>query len=363
MGMEGVFWVCVCVTSYTYLGYPLLLAAWAWLAPNPPDKAELGGRNWPSLSIILAARNEADHLHSRLCNLLGLDYMGPREIIVVSDGSTDATSAILDSFRGMVKAIELPSGGKPLALNKGVEAATGDVLVFTDARQHFDQDALLQLAANFADPEVGAVTGELMLDDHATASTIGDGVGLYWRYEKWLRRNESAVWSTLGATGAIYALRRALWRPLPASTLLDDVLAPMRAVLSGYRIVFEERARAHDRPSPDAAAESRRKTRTLAGNYQILLQEPRLLLPVANPVWLQYVSHKIGRLLVPWALVGTLVSSAALAPASWFFFVVVLAQAGFYGLAIVGGYLDARGRKDKEVREHLSAVLDTKGAR
>src|SRR5262249_21769972 len=125
-------------------------------------------------------------------------------------------------------------------------------------------------------------------------STIADGVGLYWRYEKAIRRAESAVGSTLGATGAIYAMRRALWTPLPLDTILDDVLAPMRAVLAGYRVVFNDRARAFDRTAPDADAEARRKIRTLAGNYQILRLEPRLLLPWRNPVWFQYVSHKIG---------------------------------------------------------------------
>src|SRR5262249_27691367 len=156
----------------------------------------------------------------------------------------------------------------------------------------------------------------LVLDceEALTDTEAGEGIGLYWTYEKWLRRNESRVWSTLGATGAIYALRRRCWRPLPPATLLDDVLAPMPAVLAGCRIVFDERAIAFDRASADAAAEARRKRRTLAGNYQILAQEPRLLVPLVNPVWLQYVSHKVGRLIVPWALVALAVSSTALVP-------------------------------------------------
>jgi poly-beta-1,6-N-acetyl-D-glucosamine synthase len=200
---------------------------------------------------------------------------------------------------------------------------------------------------NFTDPRVGGATGELVLDceDSRTAdSSVGDGIGLYWRYEKWLRRNESRVWSTLGATGAIYALRRSLWQPLPADALLDDVLAPMRAVLTGHRIVFEENAVAYDRASSDAAAESRRKRRTLAGNYQILLQEPRLLVPFANPVWLQYVSHKVGRLVVPWALLGLFVSSAALAPEHYFYGVALALQIVFYGFAAAGAMFQARER-------------------
>ena len=151
-----------------------------------------------------------------------------------------------------------------------------------------------------------------------------------------MRRNESRVWSTLGATGAIYALRRACWTPLPAGTLLDDVLEPMRAVLNGCRIVFEERAIAYDRASVDAAAESRRKTRTLAGNYQILAQEPRLLLPFVNPVWLQYVSHKIGRLVVPWALVALFVVEPRAGARQQPLRGAALAQGVFYGLALAG---------------------------
>jgi hypothetical protein len=191
-------------------------------------------------------------------------------------------------------------------------------------------------------------------------STIGDGVGLYWKYEKWLRRHESLIRSTLGATGAIYALRRELWQPLPAATLLDDVLAPMRAVLGGSRIVFDDRARAYDRTSPDGSTEARRKIRTLAGNYQILALEPRLLIPFVNPVWVQYLSHKVGRLLVPWALLSALVASAALAADGWFYTVALCLQLAFYGLAVVGGWIESRERQsapDRVRRDEIPVVL------
>jgi cellulose synthase/poly-beta-1,6-N-acetylglucosamine synthase-like glycosyltransferase len=340
--MESLFWVSAAVVLYVYAGYPLLLAVWARLAGSPPRRRTAGApRRWPSVSIIVAARNEAVRLPSRVANLLTIPYPGPREIVVVSDGSTDHTTSALAPFEGQVRLIALAPGGKPRAVNAGVAASTGEILVFADARQQFDERALVELVAAFDDENVGGVTGELILDceNGDGSSSIGEGVGLYWRYEKWLRRNESLVRSTLGATGAVYALRRHLWKPLPPETLLDDVLAPMRAVLAGRRIVFEERARAFDRAAPDAAAEWRRKTRTLAGNYQVLLLEPRLLLPFVNPVWVQYLSHKVGRLVVPWALVAALTTSAALATASWLYATAFVLQLCFYGLAAVGGWL------------------------
>src|SRR5687767_5173283 len=302
--METLFWIAVLLVAYVYAGYPLLLALWSRAARRPVRPHASNERSWPAVSVVVAARNEASRLSARITNLLEQTYPRPLEVIVVSDGSTDGTRQALATFGSRIRFMELPRGGKPVALNAGVAAASGEIVVFADARQRFAPDAIASLVANFADPQVGAVTGELILDCEEDSAppretTIGGGVGLYWKYEKWLRRHESRVWSTLGATGAIYAMRRSLWEPLPAGTLLDDVLAPMRAVLAGQRIVFDERARAFDRVAESSEAESRRKVRTLAGNYQILRLEPRLLLPFVNPVWAQYASHKIGRLLVP----------------------------------------------------------------
>jgi biofilm PGA synthesis N-glycosyltransferase PgaC len=347
--METVFWTAVLLVGYVYGGYPLLLAAWSTLAGRPARKwsGSLNGYDWPTVSVVVVARNESIRLRDRITNLFEQVYPRALEIIVVSDGSTDSTRSVLAPFGERLRLVELPPRGKPVALNAGVAAASGEIVVFADARQRFAPDAVLQLVSNFNDPDVGGVTGELILDCEAEGrveSTIADGVGLYWRYEKWLRRHESRVQSTLGATGAIYALRRALWQPLPAATVLDDVLAPMRVVLNGKRVVFDDRAMAFDRVPDDGAAESRRKTRTLAGNYQILALEPRLLLPYVNPIWVQYASHKIGRLLVPWALLATLVASTALAARGWFYSLALILQLGFYGMAALGAWIDSSGR-------------------
>jgi poly-beta-1,6-N-acetyl-D-glucosamine synthase len=379
--MRVLFWVSAFIVAYVYAGYPVLLAIWAKVfAPlnRRPDAAPRTPE-CPAVSIVLAVRNEAVRLPARIDNLLALDYPAERrQIIVVSDGSTDDTLQVLTRYAGSIDVVAGPPRGKAAALNAGVARATGDILVFADARQMFAPDAVRELVAPFADPSIGGVTGELLLDCESTevqgrragterrrapgdrrardrgperrgvisdrrgrlASTVADGVGLYWRYEKQLRRLESRIGSTLGATGAIYALRRSLYQPLPPGTILDDVLTPMRAVLAGYRIVFSEQAFAFDRAALDADAEQRRKIRTLAGNVQILGLEPRLLIPFVNPVWVQYVSHKLGRLLVPYALLALFVSSVALAGAHPVYSLALAAQCGVYLLAGYGAWLE-----------------------
>jgi cellulose synthase/poly-beta-1,6-N-acetylglucosamine synthase-like glycosyltransferase len=348
--MKAIFWISALFVAYVYAGYPLLLRAWAALArrrreragepqkiPRPPVL-----RPRPRVSIVVAARNEAAALPGRIENLLSLEYPPDRrEIIVVSDGSTDDTAAVLAAYSPDVRGILLPRVGKAVALNAGVRAARHELLVFADARQRFAPDALQRLVTRFADPAVGAVSGELVIDSEwdpaaAEASSVGEGVGLYWRYEKWIRRHESEVSSVVGATGAIYAVRRSLWRPLPPETILDDVLAPMRIVLAGHRVVFEPGALAFDVASPDAATERRRKVRTLAGNYQLVRLEPRLLWPRANPLFVQFLSHKLGRLLVPYALIALLVSNMTLASAGPIYSLALIAQVTFYVLALHG---------------------------
>jgi biofilm PGA synthesis N-glycosyltransferase PgaC len=349
--MRILFWASMLLLAYVYAGYPLLLALWSAVAARPVAKRTCWSKDagpWPSVSVIVAAHNEGPRLSKRISNLLDQKYPGPLEILVGSDGSTDNTRAVLAQYDDRVRLLELPRGGKPMALNASVAAATGEIIVFADARQRWARDAILELVSNFHDPDVGGVTGQLILQSELAPdqfeSTIDEAVGLYWKYEKWLRRHESRVRSTIGTTGAIYALRRSLWQPLPETTLLDDVLAPMRVVLAGWRIVFDETAHAFDRAAPNSAAETKRKTRTLAGNYQILALEPRLLLPFVNPVWIQYASHKLGRLVAPWALIAAFVTSAFLAAEGWPYAVALVVQIGFYGLAALGGWIESGDR-------------------
>lgn len=333
--VEAVFWASFAFVAYVYAGYPLLVAAWSWLAQRPVAKGD-----WqPAVSLVIAAYNERETIAGKIDNCLGLDYPADRlEIVVSLDGSTDGTEEVLEdllgrSARAAVRVVaSRRHEGKAAALNRAVEAARGEVLVFCDARQRIESGAVRELVADLRDPSVGAVTGELMLlddDEHEAA----DGVGLYWRYEKALRAMESRIHSTVGATGALYAIRRELFRPIPESAILDDVIVPMGAVLAGKRTVFEPRARAHDRVCPPEQ-EFKRKVRTLAGNFQLVALMPQLLMPWKNPVFVQFLSHKIGRLLVPHFLLLLLASNLLLREG--FYLVFLVCQCSFYLLAGAG---------------------------
>jgi len=224
------------------------------------------------------------------------------------------------------------SQGKAAGLNDAIQLATGDVLLFTDSRQQIESGALRLLIENFADPDVGAASGELMLGDPTSGET-GKGMGLYWRVEKKVRELESASGSVPGATGAIYCARRSLLMssPLPEGTILDDVLLPMLVVRQGSRVIFDSRARAWDSPDLGEGREFSRKVRTLSGNYQLLQIAPWLL-SSRNAIRFEFVSHKLSRLAVPFALLALLGASMFLP--SPFYRAALVAQIAFYALSL-----------------------------
>jgi poly-beta-1,6-N-acetyl-D-glucosamine synthase len=309
-------------------GYPLLLYLRARFWSSPIRK----GAIFPRVTILLAAHNEEKNLPRKLANLSTLDYPADLlDVVVVSDGSTDGTDKILEEWEGPGhRSIWLPAhSGKAVALNTGMAAATGEVVVFTDARQAIAPEALKSLVANFADPTVGCVSGELMLRENQGAGSA-QGVGLYWRIEKNIRHWEGLSGSTVGATGALYAVRTKLLRPLPGDLILDDVYLPLQVVRQGQRVVFEPEARAWDDFVPTGKQEFRRKLRTLSGNYQLLQLAPWTLTP-SNPLLLEFICHKLLRLLVPFALLSLLVSTFWLREG--FYGIVLVLQLCFYALA------------------------------
>ncbi len=308
--MKTLFWAATGVVFYAYLGYAVWLWIWSRLNPRPV----LRGANEPLVSIVMVVRNEEATLPRKLSNLAALNYPPERlEFVVVSDGSSDRTAEILADTAKDARFHILASPkakGKACRLNEALAAAKGEIAVFMDARQEIEQDAVRLLLENFTDPTVGCVSGELMLGD-AASGEAEKRMGIYWRMEKKIRSLESASGSVVGATGALYAARCSLLAPIPAETILDDVLLPLQVARQGARVIFDGRARAWDDPDLGAEREFRRKVRTLTGNYQLLQIAPWVL-SGANPLRFRFVSHKLLRLVVPFALAVLLVTSAAI---------------------------------------------------
>jgi cellulose synthase/poly-beta-1,6-N-acetylglucosamine synthase-like glycosyltransferase len=319
------------IVLYTYLVYPMLVALIARFRNRSPRRQR--GHREP-VSFVLAAHNEEARIAARIDEFFELMARSgvEGEVIVVSDGSDDATVARAHATgHANLNVIALSENqGKAAALNAGCAAAHNPILIFADSRQTWADDSLDKILENFADPRIGAVSGELILE---TSPGVMAGVGMYWRYEKWLRRNEGRVHSTVGMTGAICAVRRQLRRPIPPGTILDDVYVPMQVVMQGFRVVHDDRSQAFDRLPAKARDEFKRKVRTMAGNFQLAALLPDALLPWRNPILWQFVSHKMMRLLVPWALIGMIITSAMIP--TTLFHMILAAQLAFYcfGLA------------------------------
>lgn len=354
MTAAAIFWVSCGVLAYTLVGYPAVIGLWARLRPRRPRSSD----DTPSIAIVLVVHDEARRIAARLENLLALDYPADRmSILVCSDGSSDATVRLARACadpRVSVLAFERWRG-KPDVLDDAVPAVDAEIVIFADARQRFEPGAARALVAPFGDPQVGAVSGELHLTTSPGASAVASGVGAYWRYEKAIRRAESLVDSSVGATGAIYAIRRSLFQLIPSTTILDDVLIPMTIVRAGYRTVFEPRARAYDDAASTAREEFARKGRTIAGTFELFAREQWLLNPWRNRLWLQTVSHKLLRLLGPLALAAALVSSVVLAGRP-FYRVALAVQLLLYGVALIEHLRRARAVRPGRAAKMLFGV-------
>lgn len=345
--LQIMFWVAALVIGYTYVGYPLLMRAWAQLRGRPHHCKRAN----PSVSVLVVAHNEAPRILRRIENLLELDYEADRlEIVIASDGSSDETVALANTFctAGVQVVAFDEHRGKPAVLNDVVANLRGEIVVLMDVRQSIAKNAIRILVNNFADAGTGAVSGELVLTGgegrEGASDGSMDGVGFYWRYEKFIRLSESRVDSTVGATGALYAIRRELFEPIPADTILDDVLIPMQIVRQGFRVLFESSALASEPVSDSPTAEFRRKVRTIGGNFQLLVHHPWLLNPFANRLWLQTVSHKLFRLLCPACLVLVLVANLMLLDLL-FYQLTFLLQVAFYTAALVAQLAPRASRK------------------
>ena len=296
--------------AYTWIGYPLVIFVLSRVRPMRVRRTP----EWtPSVTACVAVHNGAQHVERKLLSLLSQDYPADKvEVLVYADGCTDDTVEVVTALARRDSRVKLVVGaaraGKPTALNRMLQEASGEVLVMTDVRQPLAAPAFRALVSALGAEEVGCASGNLMLEG-------ATGAGFYWKYENWIRSVEARFRSMVGVTGPIYAVRRVDVAELPADTILDDVWIPMRLRLAGKLLLFVPEAEARD-DAFDDEREFSRKARTLAGNYQLFARLPRLLLPFANPFWFETFSHKVLRLVCPWVLVALpLATTAALAEA------------------------------------------------
>ncbi|MNF38185.1 Poly-beta-1,6-N-acetyl-D-glucosamine synthase [compost metagenome] len=340
-----IFWLCLLLPVYAYLGYPLLLTVAGPFFPRHRP-APLPAQR---VSVVVAAHNEQRNIENKLRNLLAHDYHAASlQIIVASDGSTDQTVALARSFNDpRIEVLDLPRQGKNSVLNAAVSHCTGDILVFTDADVHWIDGTLQRLLAPFADPEVGGTVGNMNIPVPGSGLSLGES--LYRHYEAWLRRVESRTGCTVSADGALQALRRELYQPIPA-LVNDDFFINTCAPVAGKRVIYVDDAKVLDRGVDEADRQFSRRQRVTVGGLISLAARRELLNPLRHGLYaIALISHKLIRRLAPVLLLPLLAANLWLLDEHGFYRLALAAQLLGYACA-VAGLLDVRHRLPKPFR-------------
>lgn len=348
--LQAMFWLSLVVVIYTYVGYPIAIYFLSRWFGRVPKAEECGDDRLPRLSLLIAAYNERGVMAERIENALAMDYPRERlEIVIASDGSNDGTNEIVKRYadRGVRLLAHPHRRGKSVVLNEAMPQLRGEVVLLSDANTMLEPSAGRRLVRWFADSDVGAVCGWLRLVDSRTSHNVD---GVYWRYENFLKRCEGRLGALLGANGAIYAVRRSAYHPIPSNTLVDDLTIPLLARLrSGCRIIYDKQAVAWEETAPDIHAEFRRRARIGAGGFQAISRLWPLLHPRFGWTAFSFLSHKVLRWYSPFLLVIAFVTSLLLANQS-LYFVLFLLQVLFYSAALLGVQVTHQGRVARLLR-------------
>ena len=329
----SIFWGSIFVILYCYVGFPLLLAVRRVLLPSP--KIRLRPNFFPKVSVIIAVYNEANAITKKIATVLASNYPPEQlEIIVASDGSTDGTNEFVTSLDAPeVKLLVLSRMGKNFAINEAVKTTKGEILIFTDADSILDPDSLQHLVAPFSDPEIGGVTGDFR---HINQEIKQHGERAYWNYDRILKRLETVNGSVSGASGALYAIRRSLFQPVP-STVTDDFYSAMQVVSSHRRLIFERLAIAYGVPALSAQAEFKRKVRIITRGLHGVWLMRHLLNPFSYGFFaIQLFTHKLLRRLVAIPLLLLAISAPLLWQAGWLYQAATVLQFAFHATALTG---------------------------
>lgn len=337
------------VICHNYAGYAIIVVLLNKLkGKSETEKMEVPF--YPSVSFIVAAFNEQDCIEAKILNSLGQDYPADKiEFIFVSDGSSDLTATLIAGYP-QIKGLHDPRrAGKPAAMHRGILHATGEILIFSDANTVLNKDAVRNITRHYRFPETGGVAGEKrVLAETADGKQVGEGEGLYWKYESFLKKIDSDFYSVVGAAGELFSVRKDLYEPVPPNAILDDFVISLKVAQQGFRIIYEPAAQASELPSFSIKDEQKRKVRIAAGGFQSIVMLRGLLAFWKHPrLSFLYISHRVLRwAATPFCLVIALVSNIALVLVSEhkLFSALLICQAIFYGMAITAKLVPAFGR-------------------
>lgn len=336
--IQIVFWFGLLLVGFTYLGYGILTAILLKLkGKRIPPKEDLPDDQLPHVSLLIAAYNEVDILAEKIDNCKALDYPTDKlDIIFVTDGSSDGSDSFLHR-QGGIRVLHHPDRrGKIAAIKRSMKEIHSEITIFTDANTFLNPGAIRRLTRDFQDVSVGAVAGEKRVISQGDASS--DGEGLYWKYESFLKQQDSQLYSVVGAAGELYAIRTELYHDVPSDTILDDFMHTLLIAKDGYRVTYAPDAIAEEHGSANVGEELKRKVRICAGGFQSMGR----LLPLLNIfkyglLSFQYIGHRVLRwTLAPLFLPIILLSNLYLASSHWVYAVLLLGQLAFYTLAFLG---------------------------
>lgn len=352
--MEFLLWFSLFIAFYAFFGYGILLYIIIKIKraiKGKPVLPVVATENLPTCTLVIAAYNEESVMDEKIKNSLALNY--PKEkldYVFITDGSTDGTAAIVEHYKEIRHMHSNERKGKIAAVHRAMDTVTSEVVVFTDANTFLNADALLNICRHYNNSKVGAVAGEKRVYAEAGNATAGEG--FYWKYESKLKTWDSELYSVVGAAGELFSIRTALYQPVPPSTILDDFMISLLVAKDGYRVIYEPEAFATESASQNVAEELKRKIRIAAGGLQSIVWLKALLNPFPNPVLtFQYVSHRVLRwTVVPFLMILALLINFIIVftgSISLVYQLLLLAQVGFYLLAISGWILEERRIKIK----------------
>ena len=351
-----IFWICIGLIVYTYVGYGVVLYALVRLKrlfrgqPALPDLP--GDEELPEVTFMVCAFNEQDVVAEKMANIRELDYPKDKlHVMWVTDGSTDQTNELLAQYDEVETVYSPERKGKTAALNHGIGAVKSEIVVMTDANTMVNREAIREIVRLMQDPKVGCVAGEKRVMARKEGEIAAEGEGLYWKYESVLKRLDSELYSAMGAAGELNAIRTKLYEPMPENALLDDFVMSMRMVDRGYKIAYTSKAYAMEYGSANLEEESKRKRRIAAGGLQSCWWLRGMMNPFRNAtVAFQLVSHRVLRwTITPIAMLLVIPVNVALVmmKAGSIYNVVWLLQIAFYLMAMAGYLMDLKGKKNK----------------